>query len=190
MIIGFLLIIMNVFTHLLFCFLLLQTFVKSRKEIRIGDKIRNASKCGRHTGLNKWCMFTGSDIDFHDKTDELLHNNDALFTATPINEHSLFDGVIERDEKESDVPVSLNQMEFINDSFVIEEWKFRTLRNQNWLHQNVTLSKIARIYAREARQKETTIVQLKDKLKVCLCFIFFICVCFVVLYVLFLSAVL
>lgn len=148
-----------------------QTFVKTRKEKRIGNKIRNATKCGRHTRLHKWCMFTGSDIDFWDKTDDALHNNDALFTATPIKENVFLDGVIERDQKESDIPVCLNDIEFVDDNHVIEQWEYRTLRNQNWLTSSATRAKIARIYAREAVQAQERFEQVKLKLQVCLCII-------------------
>ena len=155
----------------------IQHFMKQRKGARNRNKTRNASKLGRHKISKKWCMITGHDIDFYGKTDEKLAENDSLFTGYPVDTNALYDhGTIKTDKSQNDIPIAAKDIEFIDeDAFVVENWRYRTLKNQQWLLRRSTNVKMLKLLEKENFAMQQKMLKMDKKIKVYLsvdCFSF------------------
>ena len=152
--------------------------MKQRKSERNALNTRNASKLGRHTITKKWCMITGHDIDWYGETDEKLAANDALFTGYPIDTNALYDdGTIQRDRSQQDIPIAVKDIEFIDvDEFVVENWRYRTLKNQKWLLRRSTNVKMLKLMEKENFAMQHKILKMNTKIQVfCFSIVFYLC---------------
>lgn len=149
--------------------------MKQRAIHRTKDKINNCSRFGWHKKKLKWCMFTGHDIDFHDKSDAELSANDALFTGTPIIEEKMQQhGDIERDLTQKDIPTALDDIELIDDEFIVEQWGYKTLKNRNFIFKWTNQQRIMKILNDTTKNLQAKLKRLQEHNQVMLCFM---CAC-------------
>ena len=157
--------------------------MRERKISRLSNSnpIRDATTCCWHNVSKQWCMVTAYDIDFHAPSDEELHANDALFTAHPINEEKfLQEDTIQRDKTKDSMPVALKDLQFVNENWAVEHWRFRTLKNQEWIKEQSSQRQIKKILNGQQMAMRLQVMKMKQQIHVCFCIFCFVFILYII----------
>ena len=127
-------------------------------------------------------MLTGHDIDFLDRTPEIL-DTAKVFRTTMIKKKALLehDNIVpHKSAEDTNIPTSLDEIHFLSDTHFWHSWQLNVIKKSPFVKQESTQRQIKRFLRKENVSLQCEVNTLQEQLQVMLCLLCiftFCCVC-------------